>query len=151
MLGVIKKYFKEQINVRSESSEHAVTHATNLATAALLIEVMRADFEVSDDEQQMIKALLRERLMLGAREVDDLFAMAEEEVVASVSLYQFTTLVDQGLEYSKKVHIIEMAWQVVFADNILDKYEEALLRKLADLLHISHRDFIQAKHRVMPD
>ncbi len=150
MLKVIKKFFRERILIDVAGTEIDSDHALNLATAALLIEMMRSDFETSDVERDTILSLMHERLKLAKDEVEEIFAMAEQEVQEAVSLYQFTALIDQGLDYDKKVQVIEMAWHVVYADQVLDKYEEATIRKMADLLHISHRDFIQTKHQVMP-
>jgi uncharacterized tellurite resistance protein B-like protein len=150
MLATIKQFFQDQIQKGvADTSDGA--HAIDVATAALMVEIMRADFDISDVERQTIRDLLQGHLQLSADELDDLFMLAEQEVVDSVSLYQFTSLVDQELEYSAKVRVIEMLWRVVYADDRMDKYEEYLMRKIADLLHISHRDFIQTKHRVMPD
>jgi len=151
MITAIKQFFRDKIQAGADASVAESEHALNLATAALLVEVMRADFDVIEEERQAVRFLLQGRLQLADDEVEELFALAEQEVVASVSLYQFTSLIDQGLAYGQKVQIIEMLWQVVYADNILDKHEEYLMRKIADLLHVSHRDYIQTKHRVMPD
>lgn len=150
MLATIKQFFQDQIQ-KGVADTGEDDHAIDVATAALMVEIMRADFEISDVERQTIRDLLQGHLQLSADELDDLFMLAEQEVVDSVSLYQFTSLVDQELEYSAKVRVIEMLWRVVYADDRMDKYEEYLMRKIADLLHISHRDFIQTKHRVMPD
>jgi len=65
-----------------------------------------------------------------------------------VSLYQFTGLINQHFTPEQKVRVVEMLWQVAYADGHLDPYEEALVRKIADLIHVPHRQFIQAKHRV---
>jgi uncharacterized tellurite resistance protein B-like protein len=150
MLGEIKQFFHEQVQKGVDDAGDN-THALNVATAALMVETMRADFNASPVEKRAIRELLDERLQLTPQELDELFALAEQEVDESVSLYQFTSLVDQELDYSDKVTVIEMLWQIVYADSRLDKYEEYIVRKIADLLHISHRDFIQTKHRVMPD
>ena len=150
MLAAIKQFFQDQIYKDFASSDDRA-HALDVATAALMIEVMRADFDVSDVERQTIRDLLQGHLHLPAAELDELFMLADQEVGNSVSLYQFTSLVDQELDYADKVRVIEMLWRVVYADDRLDKYEEYLMRKIADLLHISHRDFIQTKHQVMPD
>lgn len=150
MLAEIKQFFVNQIQKDTADSGDTV-YAIDVATAALMIEIMRADFDISDVERQTIRELLQGHLQLSPMELDELFMLAEQEVADSVSLYQFTSLVDQELDYTAKVRVVEMLWRVVYADDRLDKYEEYLMRKIADLLHISHRDFIQAKHRVMPD
>jgi len=150
MLAAIKQFFVDQIQKDVTDSGNGV-HAIDVATAALMIEIMRADFDISDVERRTIRDLLQGHLQLPPAQLNELFVLAEQEVVDSVSLYQFTSLVDQELDYPAKVRVIEMLWRVVYADERLDKYEEYLMRKIADLLHISHRDFIQAKHRIMPD
>ena len=81
-------------------------------------------------------------------ETRELADLAEREVEEAVSLYQFTGLINQHFLPKEKVRIVEMLWQVVFADGIIACYEEAMVRKIADLIHVPHRDFIQAKHRV---
>jgi len=151
MITAIKQFFSDKIQAQEQAAAPAREHALNLATAALLIEAMRADHTVLEQERQAVQALLQQHLRLQADEVHGLFALAEQEVKNSVSLYQFTSLIDQGIAYEQKVRIIGMLWQVVYADEILDKYEESLVRKIADLLHVSHRDFIQSKHRFMPE
>ncbi|MES9885425.1 MAG: TerB family tellurite resistance protein, partial [Candidatus Sedimenticola sp. 6PFRAG1] len=77
-----------------------------------------------------------------------LLVIAEAEVDASISLDQFTVLLDRDLVPDQKIVLLEMLWEVAFADGRIDKYEEYLIRKLADLLHVPHRGFIQAKLKV---
>lgn len=150
MLAAIKQFFQEQIRDEAAGASDD-SYAINIATAALMIEIMRADFDISDVERRTVRDLLQGHLDMTDEQLDQLFLLAEQEVADSVSLYQFTSLVDQELGYAAKVRVIEMLWRVVYADARLDKYEEYLMRKIADLLHISHRDYIQAKLRVMPD
>ena len=149
MISAIKQFFTDRIQEQEATATPG--HTLNLATAALLVEAMRADHSILEQEQQAVQALLQRHLQLHSDDVRALFALAEQEVEDSVSLYQFTSLIDLSMDYEQKVRIIDMLWQVVYADDRLDKYEEALIRKIADLLHISHRDFIQSKHRFMPE
>lgn len=151
MITAIKQFFNDKILAQEQAAAPAREYALNLATAALLIEAMRADHTVLEQERRAVQALLQQHLRLQVDEVHGLFVLAEQEVEDSVSLYQFTSLIDQGMAYEQKARIIDMLWQVVYADEILDKYEESLVRKIADLLHVSHRDFIQSKHRFMPE
>lgn len=150
MIAGIKQFFSDHLKTADDATEVESTHALNLATAALLIEVMRADFDVAAQERRVIQALLQERLDLNAEEITALFVLAEQEVVEAVSLFQFTALVDQELAYEDKMKVFEMLWQVVYVDQVLDKHEEYLMRKIADLLHLSHSDYIKSKLRVMP-
>jgi len=151
MISAIKQFFTDRIQGQEQDATATQGQMLNLATAALLVEAMRADHSILEQEQQAVQALLQRHLQLHIDDVRTLFALAEQEVENSVSLYQFTSLIDQAMDNEQKVRIIDMLWQVVYADDSLDKYEEALVRKIADLLHISHRDFIQSKHRFMPE
>jgi len=121
-------------------------HTLKLTTAALLIEVSRADFELDAAEKASIIDTLRTIFCLSAAELDSLIKLAEEEVQQSTSLYQFTRLVNDFYEYDQKLSLISAMWQVAFADDNLDRYEEHLIRKVADLTYVSHQDFIRLKH-----
>ena len=78
-----------------------------------------------------------------------LMALAEAEVAEANDLFGFTRLVDRACSPEEKIRILELLWEAAFADGRLDKYEEYLVRKLADLLHVRHADMMQAKHRVL--
>ncbi len=65
-----------------------------------------------------------------------------------MSLYEFTRLLNEQLSREERIRIVEMLWRVAFVDSVIDKYEEYYIRKIADLLYVSHRDYIKAKHRV---
>jgi uncharacterized tellurite resistance protein B-like protein len=123
-------------------------HSLQLATAALLFEMLRADFDEHPDEYVALERALQDSFSLSASETRQLAQLADREAADAVSLYQFTGLINQHFSAGEKVQVIEMLWQVAYADGRVDRYEEALLRKISDLLHVPHRDFIQAKHRV---
>jgi len=123
-------------------------HSLQLATAALLFEMLRADFDEHPDEYVALERALQDSFSLSASETRQLTQLADREAADAVSLYQFTGLINQHFSAGEKVQVIEMLWQVAYADGRVDRYEEALVRKISDLLHVPHRDFIQAKHRV---
>lgn len=124
-------------------------HRLQLATAALLMEMVYADFESSPAERDHVQGLLAREFNLSPQEAARIAELGGDQGRAAVSLYEFTQTLDKVLSTADKVRIIEMLWQVAYADGALDKYEEHLMRKLADLLHLSHRQLIQAKHRVL--
>ena len=119
-----------------------------LATAALLIEVSKQDFEVTDDERVAIRDALRDSFGLDDRETDELVRLADMELAESISIYDFTRLVDRNFTPEQKIHIVRLLWQIAFSDQRLQEREEYLVRKIAKLLHVSHKDFIAAKIRV---
>lgn len=149
MLNSFRRFFDEFLAPGVPAEARAHEHQLQLATAALLMEMARADFAASAEEREHVLALLRKEFALSAHEAERVAGLGVDAADAAVSLYDFTRTLDQALSTEDKIRIIEMLWQVAYADRMLDKYEEHLMRKLADLLHLSHRQLIQAKHRVL--
>ena len=150
MLRSFRKFFDEFIlPAPADEVADAHEHRLQLTTAALLMEMARADFAEQPVEREHVLTLLAREFDLSSEEAAQLANLGAEQAHAAVSLYEFTEVIDRTLAMADKVRIIEMLWQVAYADSALDKYEEHLLRKLADLLHLSHRQLMQAKHRVL--
>ena len=145
MIKAIRTFFDTHIGVSENASEKQQEQALRLATASLLVEVMRADFNSSQQERRTVKRMLAERFELDVNEVEDLVELAEHEVDEAVSLFQFTELVDKSFDYDQKLRAMQMLWNIVYADGRKDKHEEYLLRKIADLIHVSHKDFIRTR------
>ena len=146
MLRAIQEFFRERI-AADETGKHD-QHGLQLATAALLFEMLRADYNEHPDEYAALERVLQRSFSLSLAETQQLARLADQEAAEAVSLYQFTGLINQHFSAGEKIRVIEMLWQVAYADGRIDRYEEALVRKIADLMHVPHRDFIQAKHRV---
>lgn len=127
---------------QEERSEHDI----RLAAAALLIEVARADHEQDAAEDQVMASLLARSLELPEAEVAQLLTEATTAVDEATSLYEFTRLVNEHYELPEKRRLIEAMWQVAFADNDLDKYEEHIIRRVAELIYLPHAEFMQGKH-----
>lgn len=150
MLNSFRRFFDEFLAPGgTAAAPQAREHQLQLATAALLMEMARADFAESPAERDHVLALLQREFALSAHEAARLAGLGADAAQTAVSLYDFTRSLDQILATDEKVRVIEMLWQVAYADGALDKYEEYLMRKLADLLHLTHRQLIQAKHRVL--
>ena len=145
MIEQIRQFFQNNLAVDTEDSVLRNDRALKLAAAALLIEVSRADYELDATEKASIVNTLRDTFNLNAAELNCLVKMAEEEVKQSTSLYQFTRLVNDFYDYEQKLSLIGAMWQVAYADNNLDRYEEHLIRKVAELTYVSHQDFILLK------
>jgi uncharacterized tellurite resistance protein B-like protein len=146
MLRAIQDFFRDQM-APDQAGKHD-QHSLQLATAALLFEMLRADFDEHPEEYAALERVLQHNFSLSESETRQLAQLADQEAADAVSLYQFTGLINQHFSAEEKVQVIEMLWQVAYADGRLDRYEEALVRKISELLHVPHRDFIQAKHRV---
>ncbi len=147
MIERIKQYFEQQL-VHDGDNE---VDEDNLrrATAALLIEVAKADFDEDDMERAVIFAMLRDTFDLEADVLEELVALAEETTNDAHDVYQFTQLVNEHYDYANKTRLIENLWTVAYADGRLDRYEEQFIRKVAGLLHVAHNDFIKAKVEVL--
>jgi uncharacterized tellurite resistance protein B-like protein len=149
MLKSIKQFFEDHIGQIEEQSEDS-EHRLQVATAALLIEIARADFHVEDQELEQIAAALQAKFALSTQDVAELMELATEEAKQAISYYEFTSLINKQFSFEQKVKVIELMWQVAYADDHLQKYEEAMIRKISDLLYVPHSDFIATKHKVKP-
>ena len=93
---------------------------------------------------------MRQHFELADDELDALLEQAESDADRLTSLHQITRLLNENYDHAMKVRVIELMWQMVYADGDKDHYEEHLLRKVADLLYVSHSEFIQARHKAEP-
>jgi uncharacterized tellurite resistance protein B-like protein len=149
MLNAIQRFYNDFINPRPDpggvTSQEADERSLRLATAALLIEVTRADSQVAEVEQAVVTRALKETFGLSDAETAELVALAEEQAREATSLYQFTYLIDKGFDPDRKRGVVALLWRVVFADSRMEAHEEALVRKVADLIHVPHEDYINTK------
>ena len=146
MLKAISDFFNEQVTVRlGTASQSDAEHAYQLATAALLMEISRADQEIKDAEREAVTRAIRRTFDLDDAETKALVELAEVEAEEATSLYDFTRLINDNFDNRQKQRVVEMLWQVAFADGEADSYEEHLIRRIADLIHVPHRGFIRAK------
>ncbi len=118
-----------------------------ISVAALLVELARADFEQHEAEERRILALLARYYGLTDAQAVELLAEAERLVDDSVSLRDFTAPLHEGLSYREKEELIAMLWTVALEDRQLDKYEEFLIGKLAELLYVSRGDVIRLRYQ----
>ena len=126
-------------------------HTLQLAVAVLLIEVMQSDAECAFEEQAAIRHILKQHFQLSDAEVAQLTERGQRTSKSANDLHQFTSLINRELELPDKVRIVEYLWQVVYADGKISAHENHLMRRLTDLLHISHGDNIAAKMRAKPE
>jgi uncharacterized tellurite resistance protein B-like protein len=120
-----------------------------LAAAALMVEAAIMDSAFDAAERARIGELIRERFALGADEAADLIAEAERAVAASVQWHGFTSAIKDGYDHAERVELIEMLWEVAYADGRLHDYEASLLRRIAGLLYVRDRDSGEARKRVL--
>ncbi len=123
-------------------------HQKQLAVAALLVEVAMVDHQFSDSELHSLSDSLSRKYSLTTDEISELISLAKSESNHATSLHQFTQIVNQHCNGAEKFNLIKAMWEIAFADGNLDKYEDYLIRKVADLIYLPHAEFIRAKSQV---
>jgi uncharacterized tellurite resistance protein B-like protein len=119
--------------------------SVELAAAVLMVEVMAADHEWDDVEEQKIRSLMDSTLKLNTEQQDEVLALAKSEVMASHGLFSFTKRINERYNEDQKYELMVSLWQVAYADGNIDRYEEHMIRKLGELLYLHHSHFIRAK------
>ena len=147
MIAGIKDFFNQIIAPGAAAPGVASQHALHVATAALLLEMMRMDSTVTAAETASVARALQSRFGLDAVQVDTLMALAAEEARLATDYFQFTSLINKNFSAGQKVQVVEYLWQVAYADGRLDAHEQHFMRKIADLLYVSHADYVAAKQR----
>ena len=150
MLDAIRRYFSDHLaapDANADAGGAEEEHRLQLATAALLIEVTRVERREAPEEAAAAEAAVRQKFGLPAEETEELLRLAREEVENSVSYYEFTSLIHDHFSPARKERVIELMWRVAAADGEVNKHQEALVRKIADLLYVPHREYIRAKIR----
>jgi uncharacterized tellurite resistance protein B-like protein len=146
MIVKIKQFFEQHIIVTESISTDALEHQLRLACAALMIEVLYADYSVGQGELDTLRQVLQDNFELEKDEADRLIELAEEERAEATDYYQFTSLINEFYTQQQKRELVTRLWQMAYADHSVHKFEEHLVRRLADLLHVPHSAFIQSKH-----
>ncbi len=145
MINQIKLFFEQHIALPPvESDEKKLQNAC----AALLIEMMYIDDQLTIEEQNSIVAKLEELFSLSAEQANSLIELADKQRKSATDYFQFTHLINSEYSEEEKIRLIEALWRVAYADGELSMYEEHLVRKIADLLHISHLDYIMTKNQI---
>jgi uncharacterized tellurite resistance protein B-like protein len=144
------KALKEIVRQLTEAPDTtAGRHSLQLAVVALLLEIGRADHSIAQEELAAVVRAAAAVFGITEAESNALVDVAAPAVEASVSIFEFTEVLNRELLPARKKEILRALWQVALADGRIDHYEEYYLRKVADLLHLPHRDFISTKLAVL--
>ena len=137
---LITKFGKEE-----EIQEESNLTLLNNSCAALLVEIAFADKDFDETEKASLKQSLIEAYAIDESDIEEIIRDAEDTVSESTSLYGYTSIVNSEFQYEDKLKLLRNLWKIAYAYGYLDKYEEHLLRKISDLIHISHSDYISIK------
>lgn len=146
MLDQIKLFFEQHLAL--SAPEGASEDKLQLAAVVLFLEMMHMDDKVKSQEQDAILSLIQRDYFLTVEQATALMALAEQQRKQATDYFQFTSLINKEYSQEQKVRLIESLWKIAFIDGVLDMHEEYLVRKIADLLHVSHTAFIMTKNRV---
>lgn len=149
MLKAIRDFFDQHIGQTAAPEDD--TRRLQLATAALLVEVARGDQQIRAPERDALLRAIGARFALAAQEAAALVELAEQEARQANDYYQFTSLINRSFSQPQKQRVIELMWRVAYADATLSAHEQHVLRRIADLLHVPHGDYIAAKLRAKQD
>jgi len=145
MLKDLQRFFKETLLPEEEDTEEDRERGIQHATAALLIELSKADFEEDNEERAFVLDTLTRAFNLDQHALDQLVEWAEAATADATDLYQFTKLVNEHYNNDQKIELLENLWKVAYVDGRIDRYEEQFIRRIAGLFNLPHSDFIKAK------
>jgi uncharacterized tellurite resistance protein B-like protein len=120
-----------------------------LALTALLIEAAHSDDHFEQVERTAIARILERRFGLAAPEIRSLLVQGEAAAAESAELFHFTRIVNERLSPGERVELVEMLWEVAYADGVLDEYEDSLLRRVGGLIYVPDRERGMARQRVL--
>ena len=149
MINRIKSFFVHHRARTDTADGHHTVDEFHLAAAALLVHAASVDAHFDDGERATIMRLIENRLELNADEARALFDAAHQAADQSIQLHGFTHAVKNGFSYDERVGLIEMLWEVVYADGKLDEFESQLMRRIGGLIYVDDRDRGMARKRVL--
>ena len=148
---MVKRIFSRIVDVLSAPPSPATVAgereaAIRMATAVLMIDVARADHVFDESEFNRVLQLLATHFGLSAEDAAELVNLASDKAEELTSAYEFTSVLHQHLDADEEARIVGLLWQIAYADGQLDKYEDSLVLKISDLLHVSRARVMRLKH-----
>lgn len=147
MLRNLKELFAALMSPPPAASASEAAHTLQLATAVMLVEVMRADGRFDPAERHAVIDVLRAEFALSDDQTAPLIELAEQAVSGSTDWFEFTSHINAHFDMAAKVRMVEYMWRVAYADGQLSEHERHTMWRLADLLHVPHGAYINAKIR----
>jgi len=149
MIEKLKQLFSTTLGVDTETVLADREQAKKLAAAALMIEIIAVDDEQHEIEKKMLRQVLARQFNVTHQAADELIHQAEQAHESATDFYHFTAEINDHFDADEKIDLIESLWQLAWADQHIHELEQHVIRRLANLLHVSHKDFIAAKLRVV--
>jgi len=140
--------FLEKMKQSGPSAQNVSDYDIMVATAGLFLEIVNADFKVDAKEEVQLRELLKNRFRLSEADLNELIAYAHQDREKRQDIWQFASRLKDHLPREKRLEILRDLWRLIYADGRLDMYEDALIRKITELLGLDHAEMIEAKLRV---
>ena len=144
MIAKIRRFFEDNLLLNDQNPQ-GTEKQIELACITLMIELAKVDQSIDENELNTIRKAAEKIFNIPDEKIDEVIELALEESKQSTSLYQFTELVNNHYSDDMKYQLILTMWKVAFADGELNKYEEHLIRKIAELTYVPHLKFMEAK------
>ncbi len=149
MFEYLRKIFADNQTPINQSPVNSSSESKNqkieIAACALFIEIAKADGEFTDEERKFIISEMKSTFNLDDDYVNDLILLAEQRVKESVSLYEFTGVINTTFTFEEKIELIESLWKLIYKDEKLNQYEDHLIKRIAATINIEHKQIINAK------
>jgi uncharacterized tellurite resistance protein B-like protein len=149
MLEYLRKIFSDNQSEVSLGLDNSTSDRKNkkieIAACALFIEIAKADGEFTDEERKFIILEMKATFNMDDDYVNDLLQLAEHRIKESVSLYEFTGVINTSFTHEEKIELIESLWRLIYKDEKLNEYEDHLIKRISATINIEHKEIINAK------
>jgi len=147
-INMFSQWINRIVVEKPDSESYGVADIERVS-AALLVEIARADHQLDDAETASISNALKQSSSLPDTEIDTIISDAIVDAESTLSLHEHIRLVNEHFDRANKLMLIEQMWRVAAADGNIDRYEDYTIRKLSELIYVRHSEFIKAKLRVL--
>jgi uncharacterized tellurite resistance protein B-like protein len=145
MIKLLKELMYKNRTSISDTNTNEMRKTMNLISGALMVEVMAADHDFNSEEELKLKEILLNRFEIPENEIKKISEQMKKRADDATSLYEYTSLINENFNREEKLDLIRNLWAIAFADKILDRYEDSVIRRVCELTYVSHSDFIKTK------
>ena len=145
MLKLLKELMYKNRTSISDTNTNEMRKTMNLISGALMVEVMAADHDFNSEEELKLKEILLNRFEIPENGIKKISEQMKKRADDATSLYEYTSLINENFNREEKLDLIRNLWAIAFADKILDRYEDSVIRRVCELTYVSHSDFIKTK------
>ncbi|WP_438971236.1 TerB family tellurite resistance protein [Methylophaga sp.] len=149
MIEKLKQIFSTTLGADTDAMLADKEQAKKLAAVALMVEIIAVDDEQHEAEKKMLRQILAQQFAVSSQVADALIEKAEQAHEEATDFFRFTSEINEFFDAEEKIDLIESFWKLAWADEHIHELEQHVIRRLANLLHVSHKDFIAAKLRVI--